>query len=110
MTSPSKDVAEALRDDFISGLAQVHDSSALPKEFVGAPNGHSGSHHFLANDFAVAVDTKTLPTVNAWVAARFTLPGITAHKSALQEGKQLRVPDYGDAPVAIGERLPAVSR
>lgn len=102
-----KDVAEALRDDFISGLAEVHDSSVLPKEFIGAPNGHGGSHHFLVNDFATAVDTHTLPTVNAWVAARFTLPGITAHKSALQNGVQLQVPDYGDAPVAVGEQLPA---
>ncbi|MGV8895751.1 MAG: Gfo/Idh/MocA family protein [Rhodoglobus sp.] len=97
------DVADELRDDFISGLAQVHDASVLPREFLGAPNGHGGSHHFLVNDFATAVDTRTLPTVNAWVAARFTLPGITAHKSALLNGTQLAVPDYRDAPVAVGE-------
>ena len=32
------------------------------------------------------------------VAARFTLPGIIAHESALQGGARLPVPDFGDAP------------
>ena len=56
----------------------------LPDEFLGAPNGHEGSHHFLVDDFVTAVNDGTLPPVNAWVAARFTLPGIVAHASALR--------------------------
>lgn len=41
---------------------------------------------------------RTLPSVNAWVAARYTLPGIVAHESARQGGVRLEIPDFGDAP------------
>ena len=91
-------VAPELRDAFISGHAPVHDTSRLPDTFRGVPNGHEGSHHFLVDDFARAVATGTLPPVNAWTAARFTVPGIIAHQSALQGGVRLPVPDFGDAP------------
>ena len=40
--------------------------------------------------------------MNAWTAARYTVPGIVAHQSALQGGARLEVPDFGDAPVAVG--------
>ncbi|QSZ50058.1 Gfo/Idh/MocA family oxidoreductase [Arthrobacter sp. D5-1] len=93
------DVAPELRDAFISGLAPVHDQSRLPDEFLGAPNGHEGSHQFLVDDFVTAVNNRTLPPVNAWVAARFTLPGIVAHESALRDGERLPIRDFGDAPV-----------
>ncbi|HKS00201.1 MAG TPA: Gfo/Idh/MocA family oxidoreductase [Arthrobacter sp.] len=79
-------VAPELRDAFVSGLAPVHDSDRLPEEFRGAPNGHEGSHHFLVDDFVTAVNTGSLPPVNAWTAARFTLPGIVAHESARRNG------------------------
>jgi len=93
-------VDPALRDAFVSGTAKVHDRSRLPKEFSGMHNGHDGSHHFLADDFVRAVVDRTTPPVNAWVAARYTLPGIVAHQSALAGGEQLEVPDFGDAPGA----------
>jgi predicted dehydrogenase len=96
-----ENVAPELRDAFVSGLAPVHDSSRLPAEFQGAPNGHEGSHHFLVDDFVTAVNSGTLPPVNAWTAARFTLPGIIAHESALQNGARLPIPDFGDAPTAL---------
>jgi predicted dehydrogenase len=99
-------VDSALRDAFLSGLAPVHDRSRLPMEFTGLHNGHEGSHHFLADDFARAVAGKTLPPINAWVAARYTLPGIVAHQSALQGGVQLEIPDHGDAPLDT-PRIPA---
>ncbi|WP_284986253.1 Gfo/Idh/MocA family oxidoreductase [Arthrobacter sp. fls2-241-R2A-172] len=93
------DVAPELRDAFISGLAPVHDQSRLPQEFLGAPNGHEGSHQFLVDDFVTAVNDRSVPPVNAWVAARFTLPGIIAHESALRGGERLPIRDFGDAPV-----------
>lgn len=89
-------VDPALRDAFVSGTASVHDRSALPAEFTGMPNGHEGSHQFLANDFVRACIDVTTPPINAWMAARYTLPGIVAHQSALQDGKQLEIPDFGD--------------
>ncbi|MFI1161916.1 Gfo/Idh/MocA family protein [Streptomyces sioyaensis] len=95
-----ENVAPALRDAFTSGSAPVHDRSRLPKEFAHVSNGHEGSHHFLADDFVTAVNTGCLPPVNAWVAARYTLPGIIAHQSALTGGVRLEIPDFGDSPEA----------
>lgn len=106
LTPPSGDVDDpelanvdpALREAFTSGSAPVHDRSRLPREFSDLPNGHEGSHHFLADDFVRAVVDRTLPPVNAWIAARYTLPGITAHRSAQQGGAQLDIPDHGNPP------------
>ncbi|WP_432511518.1 Gfo/Idh/MocA family protein [Kineococcus sp. SYSU DK001] len=91
-------VAPELRDAFVSGYAEVHDTARLPKEFAGVPTGHEGSHHFLVDDFVRSVVDGTLPPVNAWVAARYTMPGIIAHRSAQQGGQRLPVPDLGDPP------------
>jgi len=91
-------VSDALREVFVSGHAAVHEVGRLPAELADAPNGHEGSHHFLVDDFAIAVDTGTLPTVDAWTAARFTLPGIVAHQSALAGGERLEISDLGSAP------------
>ena len=94
-------VAPELRDAFISGSAPIHDTSRLPAEFRGVPSGHEGSHHFLVDDFAKAVAYGTLPPVNAWTAARFNVPGIIAHESALRGGERLAVPDFGDADLPV---------
>jgi predicted dehydrogenase len=95
------DVAPELRGAFISGLAPVHDAGRLPAEFDGAPTGHEGSHQFLVDDFVTAENKGSLPPVNAWVAARFTLPGVVAHESALRGGERLPIRDFGDAPEAL---------
>jgi predicted dehydrogenase len=91
-------VAPELRPAFISGHAAIHDTSRLPESYRGAPNGHEGSHQFLVDDFVSALTRGELPPVNAWLAARFTIPGIIAHESALRGGERLPVPDFGDAP------------
>lgn len=92
------DVDPALREAFTSGSAPVHDRSRLPAQFEDAPNGHEGSHHFLADDFVRAVITGDQPPVHAWLAARFTAPGIVAHASARAGGTRMDIPDFGDAP------------
>ena len=88
----------ALLESFQSGTSKMHDRSRLPQEYEGAPNGHEGSHHYLADDFVRSVKTGQQPPVNAWVAARFTLPGIIAMDSAKADGARLDIPDFGDAP------------
>ncbi|WP_109031442.1 Gfo/Idh/MocA family protein [Streptomyces rubrogriseus] len=101
-TSPDdpslRHIAPELRAAFTSGSAPVHDRARLPRAYDRMHNGHEGSHHFLADDFVTAVNSRTLPPVNAWVAARYTLPGIVAHDSARQGGVRLEIPDFGDAP------------
>lgn len=71
----------------------------LTEEYMSVPSGHMNSHRFLIDDFCSAVYNGTLPPVNAWVAARYTVPGLVAHKSAEMGGVLLDVPDFGDPPV-----------
>lgn len=89
-------LSEHERIDFLSGLSQVHPRNRLPAEFKGKPNGHLGSHQFLADDFVRAVNTGELPPVHAWEAARYTLPGIIAHESSMRGGERLPIPDLGN--------------
>jgi predicted dehydrogenase len=80
------------------GLASVHPAERLPAEFAAQPSGHSGSHQFLVDDFVRACTTGTIPPNNVWAAARYAIPGIVAHESALRDGELLEVPDFGNPP------------
>ena len=82
------------------GVSAVHPVERLPEAFAGLPNGHAGSHQFLVDDFVMACVNNTMPPNNAWDAARYMLPGLTAHESALHGGVLLQVPDLGDPPGA----------
>ena len=75
--------------------------NALPDEFKNIPNvnGHMASHQLLIDDFCQAVVNKKQPYVNAWRAARYTIPGLVAHESAKIGGMPLDVPDFGDCPI-----------
>ncbi len=72
----------------------------LPEAYknISDRNGHMASHQLLINDFCTCVYESKMPYVNAWQAARYTIPGIVAHDSAMQGGLPLDVPDFGDAP------------
>ena len=73
----------------------------LPEKYKAMPeiNGHMASHQLLIDDFCKAVYNETMPYVNAWRAARYTIPGLIAHESALKGGVPLDIPDFGEAPV-----------
>ncbi len=72
--------------------------AVIPESYKGLVNGHMASHQLLIHDFCSAVAGSFLPTVNAWVAARYTVPGLIAHESALHDGESMAVPDFGAAP------------
>ena len=79
---------------------QDQDVARLPDSYKAMPetNGHMASHQLLIDDFCTAVYEGKIPTVNAWQAARYTIPGLIAHRSAQMGGVPLDIPDYGDAP------------
>ncbi len=80
-------------DDFAP--IQAKERSRLPESYQGLSNGHMASHQFLIDDFCTAAYLHKLPTVHAWLAARFTIPGLIAHESALQGSVPMDVPDCG---------------
>lgn len=59
---------------------------------VGA--GHGGSHPHLVHEFVSAVVQGRAPAVDAATAARFTVPGICAHASAMAEGEVVEIPAF----------------
>lgn len=81
-----------------NSFAPIQPSVRLPKEYEELGNGHMASHQFLIDDFCTATYNGTLPTVNAWVAARYTVPGIIAHESMKRDGEPMEVPDFGNPP------------
>ena len=52
----------------------------------------------MVDDFVRAVVSGKLPPNNAWESARFMIPGIIAHESALKDGMPMDIPDFGGAP------------
>lgn len=70
----------------------------VPPEFKGLDNRHNGTHHFLIDDFCRAYETGKLSPCNIWQVARFNIPGLLAHQSALAGGKTMDVIDLGDPP------------
>lgn len=87
---------EELVRDYHTGFARVHPRERLPQQFFGLNNGHEGSHQFLVDDFVRACVTMKLPPNNVWQAARYNVPGIIAHQSAMRDGESLPIPDFGD--------------
>jgi predicted dehydrogenase len=78
-----------------AGMAPVHDTDRLPPELLTVHSGHEGSHAFMVDDFIRACITRETPPNNVWDAARYALPGIVAHESALRGGELLEIPDHG---------------
>ena len=78
------------------GASKVHPVERLPSEFIGLRNGHKGSHQFLVHDFVTACVTGKTPPNNVWQAARYLVPGLVGHESAMKDGEMMEVPDFGE--------------
>ncbi len=54
----------------------------------------------LRDEFGITsiVVTHTVPPNHVWAAARYCIPGLVAHQSALHNGQMMDVPDLGDPP------------
>lgn len=95
---PDDEMAAVTTAGTHEGVSRVHDVARLPKEFIGLPNGHRGSHQFLVDDFVGACVRNEQTPNNVWQAARYLIPGLIAHESALRGGELMEVPDLGDGP------------
>jgi predicted dehydrogenase len=66
-------------------------SNLLP-EPLRHNSGHQGSHTFLTHEFIDALTHDRAPAINISEALAYTVPGIVAHQSALQNGQLLKIP------------------
>ena len=61
----------------------------------GVPaGGHGGSHGHLMNEFVLSILQDRKPLVDIATALNMTVPGIVAHKSALKNGKPMKIPQF----------------
>ena len=103
-------VSELLAEDYKRGIQAIADgmgfhetspvqnTELLPESYRELPNGHNGTHQFLIDDFCRAYATGKLSPTNIWAVARYNIPGLIAHQSALLGGELLPIPDLGDPP------------
>lgn len=103
-------IFEEICSDYDSAIQHIADGAGfretspvqpverLPKEYKDIPNGHNGTHHFLIDDFCRAYETGKLSPTNIWQVARWNIPGLLAHQSALQGGVPIDVIDLGNPP------------
>jgi predicted dehydrogenase len=58
------------------------------------PGGHGGSHGYLMNEFITSILLDRKPLVDIATALNMTVPGIVAHRSAMKNGKRLKIPQF----------------
>jgi predicted dehydrogenase len=58
--------------------------------------GHGGSHPHLVHEFISSILEERKPLINEIIAANITAAGICAHESAMNGGKEVIIPDFGD--------------
>lgn len=92
---------KAVNGEWTNTEAPIQIVNRLPKEFEGLKTGHAGTHKFMVDDFCQAYMSGKLSPTNAWQAARYNLPGLVAHQSAMQGGVTLEVPDCGNPPAGM---------
>jgi predicted dehydrogenase len=56
--------------------------------------GHGTSEYYMVRDFVASIENDTRPPLDVIKACDFTLPGLIAHKSAIQGGVWLDVPTF----------------
>ena len=105
-----EDVFALLSEDYDKGIQEISEGMGfeesvpeqpteyLPKEYLGMVNGHNGTHHFLIDDFCRAFATGKLSPTNIWEVARYNIPGLVAHESAMAGGITMDIPDLGNPP------------
>ena len=60
----------------------------------GAGGGHHGSHPHLVHEFISSILENRKPWIDEVLGANITGAGICAHLSAMQDGKEIRVPVF----------------
>ncbi len=56
--------------------------------------GHGGSHPHLVNEFVKSIIEGRKPWINEVIAANITAAGICAHESAMNNGKEIIIPNF----------------
>lgn len=65
-----------------------------PDMYMKQGGGHHGSHPHMVNEFVRSIVEDREPMIDVFTAADWTAAGICGHESAMQEGKEIIIPDF----------------
>lgn len=65
-----------------------------PHQSIRQGGGHHGSHPHLVHEFLRSIVEERKPWIDAVTAANWTAAGVCAHASAMQDGREVTVPDF----------------
>lgn len=91
-------IEKAVQGNWASGEAPIQIFDRVPEELQSLLTDHGGTHQFMVDDFCQAFATGKLSPTNAWQAARYNIPGLIAHESAMKGGITMDIPDLGNPP------------
>ena len=67
-----------------------HDESILNAD----SSSHHGSHPFMVHEFIMSIIENRKPLIDEHMAANIIAAGLCAHKSAIKNGKKIRLPNF----------------
>jgi predicted dehydrogenase len=73
---------------------EYYKSDMLPEQMRHGSN-HGGAEVFISAEFVNAIIQDREPEIDILKSLAMTVPGIVAHQSALKNGEQLKVPQFG---------------
>lgn len=65
-----------------------------PQNSFEAGGGHGGAHPYLVHEFVSSITENRKPWIDEITAANWTAPGICAHESAMDDGKEVIIPCF----------------
>lgn len=65
-----------------------------PDMYMKQGGGHHGSHPHMVNEFVRSIIEDREPMIDVFKAADWTAAGICGHESAMQDGKEVIIPDF----------------
>ncbi len=65
-----------------------------PHQSIRQGAGHHGSHPHLVHEFVRSIVEERTPWIDAVTAANWTAAGVCAHASAMQDGREVTVPEF----------------
>lgn len=67
-----------------------------PNMYMKQGGGHHGSHPHMVNEFVKSIIEDREPMIDVFKAADWTAAGICGHESAMQNGREIIIPDFRD--------------
>ena len=70
------------------------ENSSLEIIYMKQGGEHHGSHPHMVHEFVRSINGEREPMIDVYTAADWMAAGICGHKSAMEHGKEVLIPDF----------------